>query len=55
MFDTIPMPFCWLSLANKLTANTMSGLVQFAKYIIAPIATKYGVLGPNISPPHHMV
>ncbi|GKC33676.1 hypothetical protein Tco_1046060 [Tanacetum coccineum] len=38
-----------LNLANKLTAKEMSGLVQFVRYIRAPIALKYGTSGPRIS------
>ena len=36
-----------LNIANKLTENAMSGLVQFAKYINAPIVAIYKVSGPK--------
>ncbi|KAK9115980.1 hypothetical protein Sjap_014927 [Stephania japonica] len=35
-----------LYLASRLTAKAISGLVQFARYISAPIALKYGTSGP---------
>jgi hypothetical protein len=38
-----------LYLANKLTENAISGRVQFARYIKAPIALRYGTSGPRIS------
>ncbi|KAK9167068.1 hypothetical protein Scep_002259 [Stephania cephalantha] len=38
-----------LYLASRLTAKAMSGLVQFARYISAPIALKYGTSGPSSS------
>ncbi|GKD26690.1 hypothetical protein Tco_1232904, partial [Tanacetum coccineum] len=38
-----------LNLANKLTAKEMSGLVQFARYIRAPITLRYGTSGPRTS------
>jgi len=38
-----------LNLAKRLIANDISGLVQFARYIRAPIALRYGTSGPSIS------
>ena len=38
-----------LYLASKLTENAMSGLVQFARYISALIALRYGTSGPSDS------
>ena len=40
-----------LYLANRFTTNAMSGLVQFAKYMSAPTALKYGNSGPRTSSP----
>ena len=40
-----------LYLANKLTEKAMSGRVQLARYISAPIAPRYGTLGPSASSP----
>ena len=40
-----------LYLANRFTANVISGLVQFAKYISAHTAHKYGNSGPRTSFP----
>ena len=43
-----------LNLANKLTKNAMSSLLQFAKYINTPIATKFEISGPkHIFPSSH--
>ena len=38
-----------LYLANKLTEKAMSGHVQLARYISAPIAPRYGTSGPSNS------
>ena len=38
-----------LYLANKVTANDIPGLVQFARYTSALIALRYGNSRPNIS------
>ena len=38
-----------LYLASKLIENTMSDLVEFARYISTPIALRYGTSGPNNS------
>ena len=38
-----------LYLASKLTEDAMSGLVQFARYISASIALRYGTSGPRNS------
>ena len=38
-----------LYLANKFPAKDISGLVQFARYISAPITLRYGTSGPKIS------
>ncbi len=38
-----------LNLANRLTAKAISGRVQLARYIRAPIALRYGTSGPTIS------
>ena len=38
-----------LYLASKLIKNAMSGLVQFARYISAPIALRYGTFGLSTS------
>ena len=40
-----------LCLANKLTENAMSGRVQLARYINAPMALRYGTSGPSNSSP----
>ena len=51
MFNPILMPFSGaeLYLASKLIENAMSSLVQFARYISAPIALRYGTFGPSNS------
>jgi hypothetical protein len=36
---------------HKLTANVMSGLVLFARYISAPMTLRYENSGPNTSSP----
>jgi hypothetical protein len=38
-----------LYLANKLTAKAISSLEQFARYISAPVALRYGTFKPRIS------
>jgi hypothetical protein len=38
-----------LYLANKLIANVISSLVQFARYMSALIALRYGTFGLRIS------
>lgn len=40
-----------LYFASRFTVNAMSGLVQFAKYMSAPIALKYENSGPRTSTP----
>ncbi|KAL6514611.1 hypothetical protein OROGR_020190 [Orobanche gracilis] len=39
-----------LNLASKFTAKAISGRVQLARYMRAPIALRYGVSGPTSSP-----
>ena len=45
MFDFIPMSS--RNLANKFTAKAISGRIEFARYISAPIALRYGTSGPR--------
>ena len=49
----IPFQCLWvrdeLNLANRLTAKAISGQVQYARYIRAPIALRYGTYRPTIS------
>ena len=51
MFNTISISPLGdeLNLANKLVANAISGQVQLARYIRAPIALRYGTSGPRTS------
>ena len=51
MLNTISMSPCSseLNLANRLVGNTISGRVQLARYIRAPIALRYGTSGPRTS------
>ena len=53
MFDTIPMSQVGveLYLANKLIEKAISRRVQLARYISAPIASRYGTSGPSASSP----
>ena len=46
MFNSIPME---LYLASKLIENVISGRVQFARYISALIALRYGTFRPSSS------
>jgi hypothetical protein len=41
-----------LYLASRFTANAMSSLVLFARYISTPIALRYGYAAPRTSPLH---
>ena len=47
----IPLQYLWvraeLYLANKLIEKTISGRVQLARYINAPMTLRYDTLGPS--------
>jgi hypothetical protein len=38
-----------LYLANKLTIKAIYGIVQFVRYMSAPITLRYDTFGPRIS------
>jgi hypothetical protein len=40
-----------LNLASKFTANEISGLIFFVRYINVPMTLRYGYSDPNTSSP----